>query len=133
LPWVIFVAWLIGAAGAYGLQWLLNAYLYPLNVGSRPPHHPLAFVPITFEMGILLAGFTALTGVLIVGGLVRLWQPIFDTPGFASATRDGFWLELSERDPHFDPARTRSELEATRPRRIERAVEPAPLGAEVSA
>jgi hypothetical protein len=119
LPWAVFAAWITGAAGAYGLQWLLNAYLYPLDVGSRPPHFPLSYVPITFEMGILLAGFTALFGVLWLGRLYRLWQPIFETPGFTSATRDGFWLEITSADPRFDAERTRRELDESGARRIE--------------
>jgi hypothetical protein len=51
----VFAAGLGAVAGAYGLQWLLNAYLYPLDAGGRPAHFPLAFVPITFEMGVLFA------------------------------------------------------------------------------
>jgi hypothetical protein len=62
LSTAVLIAGFTGACGAYGLQWLLNAYLYPLNAGGRPPHMPLAFVPITFEMGVLFAGLTALSG-----------------------------------------------------------------------
>lgn len=102
LPWVVFVVGVAGAAGAYGLQWLLNAYLYPLDVGGRPPHLPVAFVPITFEMGILFAATTALLGVIVLGRLLRLWDPVFDAEGFETATADRFWLEVGGDDPRFD-------------------------------
>jgi hypothetical protein len=84
----------LGAAAAYALEWYLVAHLYPLNVGGRPPHFPLAFVPITFEMGVLFASGTAFAGALFLGRLVRLWAPVFEIPGFERASRDTFWLTL---------------------------------------
>jgi hypothetical protein len=110
LPRVVLVAGLLGAGTAYGLEWLLNAYLYPLNVGGRPPHFPLAYVPITFEMGILCAAFAALGTLFGVCRLLRPWQPIFEVQGFISASRDGFWLSVSCADQHFDEQRTHAEL-----------------------
>jgi hypothetical protein len=98
---------------------LLNGVLYPLVVGGRPPHFPLAFVPITFEMGVLFASFTAVLGVLWRGRLVRLTDDVQGTPGFESATRDRFWLEILAADPAFDPDRTRADLVETGALRIE--------------
>ncbi len=90
----VLVMGFVGAGGAYGLQWLLNAHLYPIDVGARPPHFPLAYVPITFEMGVLFAALTAFAGVLVGGRLVRLWDPTRDVPGIESSTATGFWLEV---------------------------------------
>jgi hypothetical protein len=101
LPNIIFLFGLAGAGGAYLLQWLLVAYLYPLDVGGRPPHFPLAFVIITFEMGVLLAALCAFVGSLIAGRLVRLTDEVQDLPGFRSVTRDRFWLEILTRDPAY--------------------------------
>lgn len=119
LPYAIFIGGIAGAAGAYFLQWFLVGYLYPLVVGQRPPHFPLAFVPITFEMGVLLASFTAFFGVLALGRLVRLTDQVQGTPNFESVTRDRFWVEVSMRDPAFDEERTRTELIDTGASRIE--------------
>ena len=110
LGYTICAIGMLAAGGAYFLQWLLNAYLYPLDAGGRPPHFPLAFVPITFEMGVLFASFTAFFGVLVVGRLLRLNDEVQATPGFETATRDHFWLEVSMHDPHFDLDRTRDDL-----------------------
>lgn len=106
LPVGIFVVGAWAAAGAYALQWVLVAYLYPLVVGARPPHFPLTFVIITFEMGVLFAGLAAFVGTLILGRLVRLVDDVQDTPGFESATRDAFWIEVSMREDAYDPERT---------------------------
>jgi ActD protein len=119
LPYLCFLFGILAAATAYALQWLLNGYLYPLVVGGRPPHFPLTFVPITFEMGVLFASFAGFIAVLWRGRLVRLTDPIQGTPGFDSATRDRFWLEVSAADPVFDPDRTRADLVETGALRIE--------------
>jgi Alternative complex III, ActD subunit len=118
LPWLVALAGVSGAIGAYALQWLLDAYLYPVDAGGRPPHSPLAFVPITFEMGVLAAGVTAFLGVLALGRLVRLWHPVFEAPGFASATRAGYWLLVDGRDPIFDAGRAQRDVRTTGPARI---------------
>lgn len=110
LPFAIFAVGMAAAGGAFFLQWLLVAYLYPLNVGGRPPYFPLAFILITFEMGILFAGFTAFFGVLILGRLIRLVDVPQSTPGFETASRDRFWLEISSKDASFDWDRTREAL-----------------------
>lgn len=116
LPFIVCGIGLTAAAGAYFLQWLLNAYLYPLNVGGRPPHFPLPFVLITFEMGILLASLTAFFGVLAYGRLLKLWDPVFEATGFESASSDRFWLAISARDPKYPDAR--EHLEAQTPIRV---------------
>jgi Alternative complex III, ActD subunit len=126
LPLAIFVCGICGACGGYALQWLLVAYLYPLDAGGRPPHFPLAFVIITFEMGVLFAALCAFFGTLALGRLVRLTDAVQGTPGFESVTRDRFWLEVSLADPAAaDGKRTRDLLHATGALRIE-LVGPAP-------
>jgi hypothetical protein len=94
LSYAVFAAGIGAAIGAYALQWLLNAYLYPLNAGGRPTHFPLAFVPITFEMGVLFASLTAFAGVVVGGRLLRLWTIDSEAEGIESASKVHFWLEV---------------------------------------
>lgn len=117
LPRAVFAAALIGAGGAYLIEWYTNAVLYPLDVGGRPPHMALAFVPICFEMGVLAAAFTAFGGVLVAGKLLRLWSPVFEVPGFESASLDRFWLSVDASAPSFDPERLQREVEPFAPER----------------
>jgi hypothetical protein len=90
----VLAAGVLGAGAAYGLEWFLVAHLYPLNVGGRPPHFPLGFVPITFEMAVLFGSLTAFAGALWLGRLLRLWAPVFEVDGFERASSDTFWLTL---------------------------------------
>ena len=124
LPIAVFVAGIGAAGGAYALQWLVDAYLYPLIVGGRPPHFPLAFVIITFEMGVLFASLCAFGGTLVLGRLVRLVDEVQATPGFESATRDRFWLEVSARDRVFDAELTPAALLRAGASRVERVEDP---------
>lgn len=94
IPRLMGLAALLGASGAYALQWFFNVYNYPLNVGGRPPHMSSAFIPVTFEMGILFAGFAAVLGTILLAGLPRLWHPVFEIEGFERATIDRFWLSI---------------------------------------
>lgn len=92
------IAWilgLIGFAGAglgYLIQWFCNAVDYPLEVGGRPPHAAPAFIPITFETGVLLCSTAAFVSIFIVGKMPSLWRPIFEVEGFERATIDRFFL-----------------------------------------
>jgi hypothetical protein len=113
LPRLVFAAACLGAGGAYFIEWLTTAHLYPLNVGGRQQHMLLPFIPISFEMGVLLAALTAFIGVLVLGKLVVLWDPVFEVPGFESASVDRFWLRVS--GPALDSVR--AELDALKPLR----------------
>src|SRR5690606_42081524 len=110
LPFVVLVCGLDGAVAALWIQWFANAWDYPLNVGGRPLLSVPAWVPVTFEIGVLAAAFGAFFGLLARAGLPRLWHPAFTAAGFESASVDGFWLAVGVDDPRYDPVRTRREL-----------------------
>jgi hypothetical protein len=110
LNWLVFGLGMSGAAAAYLIQWYCNAYDYPINVGGRPLHAAPAFIPITFEMGVLAAAVGGLCLYFIASGLPELWNPIFDVPGFERASIDRFWVSLYPRDPSFDPADVERDL-----------------------
>lgn len=120
---MVFAAGMAGAGGAYFLQWLLNAYLYPLNVGGRPPHSGPAFIIVTFEMGVLFAALTSFSVVFALGGLPALWHPVFEIDGFERASIDRFWISVDNTDAKFG-ADTKAHLEATNPLRTVFLVEP---------
>jgi hypothetical protein len=118
LTWIVFWFAMAGAGLAFLVQWFVNAKNYPINGGGRPLFSLPAGVPIIFEMGVLAAGFTAFSGLLVAAGLPRLWYPTFEVPGFESASVDRFWLSIDRRDPRFDPAGSRYDLEELDPLQI---------------
>ena len=115
IPTIVLAGGLLGAGGGFFMQWFANVVHYPWNVGGRPPNSWPAFVPITFEMGVLGAALCAVFGMLALNRLPRLAHPMFKLDGFDAATQDQFFLCIEATDPRFDPAATRAFLEGLRP------------------
>ncbi|MGA9520338.1 MAG: DUF3341 domain-containing protein [Myxococcaceae bacterium] len=101
--WVALAGGLVGAVGAYVTLWYANALDYPLNIGGRPLNAVPAFIPITFEMAVLVSAGAIFLGVLALSGLPRLYHPAFDVEGFSRASIDRFWISI--------PASNRTEAE----------------------
>jgi hypothetical protein len=110
ISWLVLPIWIASAAGGYFVQWWCNAYDYPIDVGGRPPHSPPAFVPITFEMGILGAALGSILLFLALAGLPELYHPVFAMEGFERASDDRFFLGVDAGDPAFDASELIKEL-----------------------
>lgn len=97
LPLIIVAAGVAGAVGGFFLQYWGMVLSYPLNIGGRPLNSWPAFSTSTFELAaltILLAGFLAFCKFC---RLPRLYDPIFDAPGFEQASQDRFLIWIAER------------------------------------
>ena len=113
---------IIGAISGYGLQYWVSAIAYPVNVAGRPFNSWPSFVPVTFELTVLLAALTAVFGMLALNRLPMLYHPVFNVPRFALATRDRFFLCIEVTDPKFDPDATRRFLQSLAPREVSEVV-----------
>ena len=115
VPFVVLTAALIGAGVGFFMQYWSMAVDYPINVGGRPYNSWPVFIPITFEVMVLIASFAALLGMLFLNGLPQPYHPVFNVPGFARASQDRFFLCIEASDPAFDPVQTRTFLESLQP------------------
>ena len=91
---------------------------FPLNIGGRPYHSWVAFIPPAFETTILFASFTAGITMIVLNGLPRPYHPVFNAPRFERASQDGFFLVIEAGDPRFDAVRTREFLTGLHPREV---------------
>jgi hypothetical protein len=96
VPLVTLVAGVTGAVSGYLLQWWTVGVDWPLNVGNRPPHSPPAFIPVTFELGVLFAALSIFFGLLFAYfRFPRVHHPVFEVEAFRSASIDGLWLSAA--------------------------------------
>lgn len=107
-----------GALAGYGLQYFTQVIAYPLNIGGRPFHSWVAFIPPTFETTILFASFTAGLTMIALNGLPQPYHPVFNVPRFSGATQDKFFLVIEASDPRFDMNQTRAFLSGLHAREV---------------
>jgi len=107
LGWIVLLHSIIGFAGALTLMIWTMGYDYPMNISGKPFINLPAFVPITFELTILLSAFGAVFGMLFLNGLPRLHNPLFNVERFSKATDDGFFICIESDDDLFSEEKVR--------------------------
>ncbi len=110
LGWIVLACALLGGGGAFCLQWWVHAFGYRQNISGKPFVAFQAYVPITFELTVLLAAFGTFFGVWGLSKLPRLFHPVMQHAAFARASDERFLVSIEADDPQFDRLRTRTLL-----------------------
>jgi hypothetical protein len=100
LPVLCFIGGATGLLLGTAFQYWSSAFDWPLNVGGKPFDSLPAFLPVMFELTVLLAGLTTVFALLARS---RLW-PGREARVHAGVTDDRFVLAATPRDPTL-PAR----------------------------
>ncbi|TVP99051.1 MAG: DUF3341 domain-containing protein [Planctomycetaceae bacterium] len=101
LPWIVLACGLIGTTIGVVMQVWMNTFDYPYIISGKPFFSMPAFIPVSFELTILLASFGAFFGMLALNRLPKFSNPIFTDPRFDRATDDKFFLFIDSADPRF--------------------------------
>jgi hypothetical protein len=119
LPWIVLVTGLSGAVGGMLLQWWISVKAYPLVISGKPLFSWPAFVPVTFELGVLCGALGAVFGMFALNKLPMLYHPLFRSQEFERVSDDGFFISVEAWDPKFDASRTADLLRKAGARSVE--------------
>jgi uncharacterized protein YqgQ len=111
IPWVAFALGVLGA----GLGLFLQVYTtldYPMNAGGKPLLGWPAFIPVTFELTILIITVGIFLYLLYVNGLPLADHPAVRAKDYVRVLLDEYGLFVYASDPRFDLEATRALLQA---------------------
>ena len=106
LPWIVLVLALTGTCCGLGLQWWINVVEYPQVISGKPHFSWPAFVPVTFEVTVLLGAFGAVFGMFALNQLPQWYHSVFRSKAFERVTDDRFFISIEAADPKFDAVAT---------------------------
>jgi len=126
LPIIVFFGGLTGTMLAIFLQVFTNSLQvdlwaivpvigYQFEVSGKPLISGPAFIPVLFELTVLLSALTTVGAMLLLNGLPMLYHPVLKSPKLARITDDRFFLVIESRDPEFADEKTRAFLESLDP------------------
>ncbi len=101
LGWIVLGGALTGMIGILALMIWVMGYEYPMNISGKPFINIPIYVPITFELTVLLAAFAATFGMIALNGLPRFHNPLFNVDRFEKASDDGFFVCIEASDDLF--------------------------------
>lgn len=111
LGWIVLGHGLVGFIGALSMIYFMTVIDYPLNISGKTLLNVPAWIPVTFELTVLLSAFGAVFGMLFLNGLPRFNHPLFSSENFSRATDNGFFICIEADDPQFDKEKVREVLE----------------------
>ena len=72
-----------------------------------------AYIPITFELTVLLSCITCFFSLWFLCRLPQLFSPLFKSKAFERVTDDKFFIAIEATDKNFDLAKVRKLFEDT--------------------
>lgn len=115
VPFFTLAGGLLGAAIAWSMQYYIAAIDYPIDVGGRPLYSWPAFIPILFELTVLLSAGACFFGTLWLCGFPKPHFALFNLPEFARASSDRFFLCVRSDEPMYQPDDTTAFLNGLNP------------------
>lgn len=101
LGWIVFIHGLLGLSGALLMITFMSYFDYAHDISGKPYLNWPAFVPVTFELTILLSSFGAVFGMFFLNKLPRHNHPLFNSSNFLRATDDKFFICIESEDSLF--------------------------------
>jgi hypothetical protein len=110
IPKIVLAGGITGMKEGDALEYWTQVIAFPQNIGGRPYHAWVAFIPPAYETTILLAALSCFGGLLFLCGFPQPYHPVFNHPKFSLATSDKFFLVIEAADPKFSLDHTKTFL-----------------------
>lgn len=102
---------LLGAISAIAFISWVTVKDYPLVIGGKPFWSWPAFVPVSFELTVLLASIlSTITMIVLYFRFPNNAHPLHDTPYMKKISSNGYGLSIQADDPAFDEGDVKSFL-----------------------
>lgn len=103
---------LLGAVLGVGFMSWVSLVDYPLVIGGKPFWSWPAFVPVAFEITVLMASVLSIvTMIVLYFKFPNTSHPLHDTPYMKKVSSDAFGISIQADDPKFSESEVRSFLE----------------------
>ncbi len=109
IPWVTFLAGLTGLTIGFSLQTWVATMNWKLNVGGKPFFSFPAFIPVMFELTVLIAGLSTAGALFALTGMPNFKPQIIDP----EITNDKFALFVSSDDPNYKESEFMNTMKST--------------------
>lgn len=111
LPLIIFACALTGCLTGLALQTWVHSFEYAeIIIGGKPTFALPAYIPVIFELTVLLGAFGAVFGMFALNKLPMPNHPTFNHSRFHKVTDDAFFISVEATDPKYDASRTKDLL-----------------------
>lgn len=120
VPWISLVLALLGGTipAFLGQSWVAVEASRQI-ISGKPLLSWQAFIPVTFEVSVLMGAVGALVGMLFINRLPQLYHSLFRSERFERSTDDKFFISIEARDPKFDAEGTAKFLEGIGSKHVE--------------
>jgi len=101
MPYICLGMGAVGVGLAVLMQWWMSAVDYPVRIGGKPLFSWPAFVPITFELFVLLASVSTFVGMIVLCKLAKWHSPLHDSGVMVEVTTSRHGVVLESADALF--------------------------------
>ncbi|HKE23221.1 MAG TPA: DUF3341 domain-containing protein [Bryobacteraceae bacterium] len=108
LPWVTLMMGVSALVLTLLSEFYTAVFDWPLNVGGKPDNSTLAFIPISFELTVLVGALATVAALFL---RAELYPGKRSGGTVKDATNDTFVLIIRRRDASFDASKARLLLE----------------------
>ena len=106
IPYITFIAGVMGLLAALALVWYTSVYDWPINVGGKPLFSLPAFIPIMFELTVLFAALCSVAALFYFCNMPKIDPPVIDK----DLTCHKFAIFIPENDVGFSEDRVQKLL-----------------------